>query len=249
MSLDPNIDKAVTNDAATLFERALALDAQNVPALIGLTKALTWRVDLYWSEDRAGDLARAKATIDRAVALEPDNSSAHLEKGVVLRIERQYAQAIVEEETAIADDSNNADAHSFAGYFKLYLGHAEDGFAGVGTALRLSPHDTMAPYWQSFVCHLHSHLAQWEQAIEWCNKAHASAPMFWYALIDIAAANAWAGRDAEARAAVAELLKLKPGMTAQQYLVIAKGFSEEPTFLRQIQRICEGLRKAGLREE
>ena len=45
-----------------------------------------------------------------------------------------------------------------------------------------------------------------------------------------------------------QLLKLEPGMTAQKYLDIAKGFSEEPTFLRQIQRICEGLRKAGLPE-
>jgi adenylate cyclase len=242
-----NVDKAILIDATAVFERALALDAQNVPAMIGLASTLTWRVSMGWSEDRAADIARAGATIDRALALEPDNSSAHAEKGHVLQwTERQYAQAIVEEETAIADDNNNADAHAFAGYFKLYLGHAEDGFAGVETALRLSPRDPWAPYWQSFVCHLHSHLAQWEQAIEWCNKAHAGAPGFWYALIDIAAANAWAGRDAEARAAVAELLKLEPGMTAQKYLDIAKGYSEEPTFLRQIQRICEGLRKAGL---
>jgi Flp pilus assembly protein TadD len=131
---------------------------------------------------------------------------------------------------------------------KLYLGHSEDALAGVETALRLSPRDPLVPYWQYFVCHIHSHLAQWEQAIQWCNKAYAGAPELWYALADLAAANAWTGRDAEARAAVAELLQLKPGLTVQQFLNIAKGWSEDPTFLRQIQGILEGLRKAGLTE-
>ena len=207
--LNSHVDKAVTIDAAAIFERALALDAQNVPAMIGLALALTWRVNMSWSEDRAGDVARAEAAIDRALALEPDNSSAHGEKGWVSVAKAQFAQAIAEAEMAVANDSNNADAHAAAGYFKLYLGHAEDGFAGVEIALRLSPRDPFAPYWQFYVCHLHSHLAQWEQAIEWCNKAHAGAPDFWYALVDLAAANAWTGRDAEARATVGELLKRK----------------------------------------
>jgi len=86
-------------------------------------------------------------------------------------------------------------------------------------------------------------LAQWEQAIEWCNKAIAGAPALWYALVNLAAANAWTGRDADAKGAVAELLKLKPGFTVQQYVNIRKGKSGNPTYQR------EGLRKAGLPEE
>jgi adenylate cyclase len=183
------------------------------------------------------------------LALEPDNSAAHDEKGYVFQAKRQWAQALAGRETAIADDSNYADAHAAAGWAKMYLGHSEDGLADVETALRLSPRDPWAPYWQFYVCHLHTHLAQWELAIEWCNKARAGDPANWPALVDIAAANAWTGRDAEARAAVAELLKLKPGYTVQQYVNFAKEFSENPTFLGQIQLACEGLRKAGLPEE
>jgi hypothetical protein len=91
-------------------------------------------------------------------------------------------------------------------------------------------------------------LAQWEQAIEWCEKAYAGAPQNWYAVVDIAAANAWMGHDAEARAAVAELLKLRPGVTVQDYVNASYGWSENSTFRRQIDRIVEGLRKAGLPE-
>ena len=191
--LNSNVDKAVTIDAAALFERAMALDAQNVSAMIGLADALTWRLGMYWSEDRAGDIARAEATIDRALALEPDNSSAHVRKATSSRAKRQWAQAIAEAETAIADDSNNADAYASAGDVKIFLGRSEDGFAGVETALRLSPRDPSIPYWQYYICHFHSHLAQWEQAIEWCGKSFAGAPANWHAPIDIAAASAWDG--------------------------------------------------------
>ena len=247
--LNSNVDGAVLNNAATLFERALALDAQNVSAMIGLAGSLTFRVNMNWSEDRAGDIARAEATIDRALALEPDNSLAHAWKGHLDEAKGQFTRALAEEEAAIADDSNNADAHAAAGHFKTYLGHSEDGLADVETALRLSPRDPYVPYWQYYGCHHHSHLAQWEQAIEWCNKARVGAPGFWHTQVDLAAANAWTGRDAEARVAIAELLKLKPGLTVQQWLHFAYGFSDNPTFRSQIDRIGEGLRKAGLPEE
>ena len=46
---------------------------------------------------------------------------------------------MAEATTAIADDPNNANAHSVAGFWKLFMGRSKDGFAGVEAALRLSP--------------------------------------------------------------------------------------------------------------
>ena len=95
------------------------------------------------------------------------------------------------------------------GFWKMFLGHSEDGFAGVETALRLSPRDPGVPWWQFYMCHLHTHLAQWEQAIEWCDKSIASGnPQTLYPYVDLAAANAWAGHDKEAKEAVAQLQKV-----------------------------------------
>jgi tetratricopeptide (TPR) repeat protein len=108
------LDKEVTIEAAAIFERALALDAQDVSAMICLATALTRRLNMAWSEDRSGDVARAEATIDRAFALEPDNSSAHNEKGLLSMVKGQWAQAVAEAETAITKDSNNACAHAQA---------------------------------------------------------------------------------------------------------------------------------------
>ena len=67
-----------------------------------------------------------------------------------------------------------------------------------------------------------------------------------YTLVHLAAANAWAGHDKEAREAAAQLRKVKPGFTVQTYVGIH--FSDDPTFNGQRARIYEGLRKAGVPE-
>ena len=233
-------------DVINLYERALAIDPQNVTAMTGLAGVLQERVTQLVSKDPEADIARADQLINAALTLQPDNSSAHSTKGWLFFAKRQWGQAIAEEETAIAEDRNNADAHAAASFFKMWLGHSENGFSGVETALRLSPRDPNVPTWQFFMCHLHTHLAQWEQAIEWCNKSTAGDPKDFYPLVDLAAANAWAGHDREAKEAVAQLQKVYPGFTVQTWAGIH--WTDDPTFNAQYARIVEGLRKAGLPE-
>jgi adenylate cyclase len=230
--------------AIATFERALALDPKNVLALTGLAGYSTALVMSGWSEDPASDIARGEKAADTALALQPNNAWAHVDKAQVYYIKRQWAPAIAQAEAAVADDPNNAWGHASAGYYKMFLGHSEDGFAEVETALRLSPHDVSVPIWQSWTCELHNHLGQWEKAIEWCNKAIAGYPQQWWAFVDLAAASAWAGRDKEAKEAAAQLEKLHPGFTIETWAA----FSDDPTFKAQLQRIGEGLRKARVPE-
>ena len=239
--------KASNVAAIGLFERALAIDPHLVPAMVGLAYTLANRVNYLYSDDPKSDIARAEDWAERAVAAEPDNSAAHMAKAYVFFEKRQWPQAIAEADAAIADNPNNAEAHAARGFWKLYLGRAEDGFSGLETAFRLSPRDPAVPIWQTNVCVLHNFLAQWEQAIEWCEKARAGAPDDIYALVHLAAANAWAGHDKEAKEAVAQLQKVYPGFTVQTYA--GTHFSDDPTFNAQRARIVEGLRKAGLPEE
>jgi adenylate cyclase len=96
------------------------------------------------------------------------------------------------------------------------------------------------------MCHLHTHLAHWEQAIEWCSKSAAGMPQVFYPYVDLAAANAWAGHDNEAKEAVAQLQKVYPGFTVQTWA--GTHWTDDPTFSEQYARVVEGLRKAGLPE-
>ena len=117
--------------------------------------------------------------------------------------------------------------------------------------MRLSPHDGGVPFWQSYLCRGYSLLGRWEQAIEWCNKSVAGDPELIDPFIDLAAANALAGHDKEAKASVAELQKAYPGLTNSRCGSCgpADQSIDDPTLKAQWARIVEGLRKAGLPDE
>jgi tetratricopeptide (TPR) repeat protein len=241
-----NPSAAAFGEAIALFERALALDPQNLPAMTGLANALAGHSIL---KRDAGDATRAEKLIDAVLAVQPDNSTAHRSRGLLLGfVKHEWRSAIAEAETAIALDPNDADAHAEAGLYKGNLGRAEDGVAGVETALRLSPRDRDVPIWQFYMCALHDYLQHWEQAIEWCEKSRAGWPDNWSAYVQLAAANAWAGRDKEAKDATAQLQKVYPGFTVQTYAELASRNSDDPIYKAAIARTVEGLRKAGLPE-
>ena len=240
--------KATIDEAATLSERALALDPQNVRALTVLAGALLDRVTDYqqWSDDPQATLRAPRKRSNSALVLEPESSSAHYMKGYLYFAKKQWGSMITEGETAIALDPNNARAHEIVGVGKMFLGHSEDGFAGVETALRLSPRDPHLPWWQYWTCVFHMDLQQWEQAIPWCDKAVAGLPQAFLPLLFLASADAWAGHDKEAKDAVAQLQKVFPGFTVQSWA--SMHWSDNPTFNAGNQRFIEGLRKAGLPE-
>jgi adenylate cyclase len=59
----------------------------------------------------------------------------------------------------------------------------------------------------------------------------------------------WLGREAEAKAELAEGLKVYPGATVKGTIAFNRSYSDNPVFLQQVARRAEGLRKAGLPEE
>jgi hypothetical protein len=130
---------------------------------------------------------------------------------------------------------------------KMALGRSRDGLADIETALRLSPRDFGVPDWQGFLCILHAHLAHWEEAIGWCDKAVVGGYRYWGMIGAQVAANAWAGHDKEAKEAIALLHKVDPNVTVQTFQVDADA-NENPTYKAEMARIIEGLRKAGLPE-
>jgi adenylate cyclase len=244
-------DKQRYNDAIKLFERALALDPQNVPAMTGLARVLQWRAIVGWSDDTERDYGRAKGLIDRALVLQPENSILRAANAEDLISKRQWRAAVAEAETAIAYDRNNAYAHAQKGYSETLLGRAEESIEDFETALRLDPHSGGFSWSQWLLCRSLNLLGRWEQAIEWCDKAVAANPVLTEAtdaLVDLAAANAWAGHDQEAKEAVARLRKARPGFTLQ-HLWPEDQRTENPEFKAQFARIVEGLRKAGLPDE
>ncbi len=167
----------------------------------------------------------------------------------VFEHKNEIRSAIAEAEAAITDDPNNANAIAYAGFWKMYLGRSEDGVTGVERALRLSPRDFQEPIWQLHLCYLRNSLAQWEQSIEWCERALASNVREKDGALEaLAAAYAWAGHDSEARKTAAELLKRDPDFTVTAWKSGWARNPDDPTFNAELDRVAVGLRKAGLPE-
>ena len=61
--------------------------------------------------------------------------------------------------------------------------------------------------------------------------------------------NAWLGRDADAKAVLADLIKPKPDLSVKGFKEVATTYSDNPVFTAQIARMAEGLGKAGLPEQ
>src|SRR5882724_3902706 len=237
-----------TKRSVTLFEDALRIDPDNSQARVGLAHALTLIYRNRWDPERALILARADEAVTRAIDLSPNYAHAHYVKAEVLALSGRFDAALATYDRAIALDPNHAAAYVARGRSLIAIGRAAETVAPVEKAIRLSPRDPDLFIWYYVLCHAHTHLARDAQAIEWCLKSTATGKSFWGAWTDLASAYAWRGQKAEAAAAVAELLKVRPGFTVQKLAQDGSGYSDNPTFRKEFERIVEGARKAGLPE-
>jgi len=231
-----------------LFEDALRIDPENGQARVGLAQALTLIYRNRWDPEPAKVLARADEAATRAIATAPNYAHAHYVKAEVLGLSKRFDAALATYDRAIALDRNHAAAYVGRARNLNVIGRAADALAPVERAIRLSPRDPELYVWYFVLCHANTHLARDAQAIEWCLKSLATGKTFYFAYVDLASAYAWRGQQAEAAAAVAELLKLRPGFTVQTLVQEGSGTSDNPAFRKEFQRIVEGARKAGLPE-
>jgi len=113
---------AAARRARHFFEAALQLDENNVGALLGFANGHMWEVNMYGSDDRAGQIRVAEAAATKALALAPDSADAHNTYGTVLFAQRAPDRALREFELAVSLDGNLAAAHGHLGLMKFFLG-------------------------------------------------------------------------------------------------------------------------------
>jgi len=116
--------------AADLFRRALELDPGYGPAYAGLATAHSTLYEWFGAND--ADLAGAERASERALALAPDLSEAHVARGCALSLMRRYEDASREFEEAIRLNPNLFDAY----YYYARTRFARGDVAGSATLFR-----------------------------------------------------------------------------------------------------------------
>ena len=246
-------NKGLTPDhvarARSFYDRALAADPDNVEALIGSAAADVADGGNSYVTDSMAALAAAEKKLTKALSSVADHARGHMWLGLVNIMTRRAAQGIAKCEHALALDRNLATAHSAVGFGKIFIGRAEEAEAHIGEALRLSPRDTTAYVWMNMAGLAKLHFGDYEQAVTWCRRSIEANRNFPSANFDLAAALVLLGRFDEAHAAVKAGLALNPIYTVSRVGAAWTAMSDDPTYLVQIERTLEALRRAGVPEQ
>jgi TolB-like protein/DNA-binding winged helix-turn-helix (wHTH) protein/Flp pilus assembly protein TadD len=235
--------------ARSFFDRALSTDPDNVDALIGSARTDHVAGAFLFVTDPAAAFFTAEAKLTRALCSVPDHPGAHMYLGLLQIVTKRAAQGIAECEHALALDRNLADAHSYVGFGKIYIGRAEETEAHIVEALRLSPRDTMAYNWMSYAGIAKNYLGLYDQAIPWFRRAIEANRSFPHPHFVLGVALALLGRLDEARSSVRAGLALNPSLTISRARAAWSAMNDDPAHLAQLERLLDGLRKAGAPEQ
>ncbi len=232
--------------ARNFFERALALDPENIEALVGMASIDLGMAANYLVDDGVARLAVAETALARALSLTPQHARAHMFMGVVRIYTNRALQGIAQCDQALMLDRNLASAHGFIGLGKNFLGRGEETEAHIQEAFRLSPRDITAYWWLVFVASAKLQLNADAEAVTWLRRSIESNPNWPLSHFFLAAALTLLGSLDEGRAAAQAGLAIDPSFTLRR--LFSLGASNNPTFLASSMRVAGGMRTAGVPE-
>jgi adenylate cyclase len=225
--------------ARKILEEAIALDPEYSRLYMGL--AITHIYDVWFgtTESSEQSLARAFELAQKAISLDNSNAAAYSVLGQVYAMKRQYDQAIAECERAVSLDPNSAENLMRLGTVLNYAGRAGEAIPYLQNAIRLNPLPTANYFVQLAFAYRESR--EYEKAIEAAKKALQREPNTQSPYIHMTISYIRLGREEEAWASAAEILRINPRFSLERYAKILP-FSQPVA-----DRVVEDLRKAGLK--
>jgi|Deesub1362A_J573_1020465.scaffolds.fasta_scaffold00689_17 TolB-like protein/Tfp pilus assembly protein PilF len=221
-------------------EEAMDLDPEysNAHALLGKTHILD--VWFKWSKSPKESLVRAFEFAKKALALDESNIVARRALSHIYLLKRQHDKAIAECERTVSYAPNAADSIYNLGIILRFSGRAKEAISMHERAIRLNPMPPASYLYQLGLCY--TFIGEFEKAIAICNKALDQNPNDLVGRITLAIAYSSLGREEEARAEAAEVLRINPKFSVEYA-------SKTWPYKNQADRdlVFGALRKAGLK--
>jgi len=232
-------DRAQYQQARNLFEHALELESQNAEAMVGIalidTRAFAYGGAAHPDPTLAGQLD----FVSKALAINPNYSFGYFMKSFALFMAFRFPEAVEAARTGTTVDPNSAFSYFAKGEAEWPLGRCEETIADLKEAFRLSPRDPGSGVW-----HMNLGLGELcrgrvDAAAEEFRRAIDGGFRSYLPYVNLAAAAALLGNDAEATTALAEARRLSPQLTIKWFVAHSPSMPIE----------LEGFRKAGMPEE
>src|SRR5262245_36614485 len=246
--LNKQSSRESTQQARELFEAALRLSPDHLPALNGLAQAMLVQWQSTWyprsSEEHLSELDQV---MNKALTVKPDDAIAIYHRGYVLkRLRNDLPQALAAFERATAIDPNLAVAHNYVGQVKVFLGRANEAAEHTLKAVRLSPRDPQLPLWYYQLALTYIHQGRYDEAVEWGRRSVEVNPNLRYPYRVLAAALSLSGQVDEARTVASEMLRRYPKESISAFR--KREPWPNPVYREGQEREIGGMRLAGIPE-
>jgi adenylate cyclase len=223
------------------LEEAIALDPEYAEAYAVLSSAFLYEI-WYSPADLAEQLTkRAEEMLKKAISLRGKFPDAHSRLGRIYLRKKQYDKAIAEGERAVAMAPGSAWAHAHLAYILECAGRPGEAISLYEKANRLSP--ISDAFNAAGVGWCYFDMGKYEEAISAFKKCLNRTPKYIPARAYLAASYIMLGREEEARAEVAEVLKLNPKFSVEARR--KKSLYKNP---EDVKHAYDAMLKAGLPE-
>ena len=214
------------------------MDPKYARAYAGLAWTYFDEYLFQWSQD-PNALSRGVEAARKAVALNPSLAEARRTLGHLLLYAKEYDDGLRELEKAVELDSNFSWANAMLAYGLIYTGKPDEAVGFAKRALRLDP---KCEAWVAYaLASSYFWLRRYDDAIVALNDVVRRNPNYLPAHTGLAATYAELGREKEARAEAAEVLRINPNFKLELLRRRLPYKSEA-----YVDRVITALQKAGL---
>jgi TolB-like protein len=237
-------DRAATDEALRLFNRAIEYDSGFAAAYGMAAWCYAWRKMNGWMTDHRQEIAEAARLARRAVDLGKDDAIALARGGHALAfVAGDLDSGVVFLDRALALNPNFAPAWTLSGWLRAYRGEPDVAIEHHARAMRLSPLDPIVYHMQVGTAFAHVLAGRYAEALPWAETPFRAEPDYLPAAGVTAAARALAGHVEQARQAMQHLRRIDPALRISN-------LKERHPIRRpeDLARFADGLRKAGLPE-
>ena len=237
--------RQANEEALRLFNSAIELDPDFASAYGRAAHCYAIGRANGWISVTPNEIAEVTRLAQRAVELGKDDPIALAAGGWALTVvvrDLEVGAGLIDR--ALVLNPNLAEAWSFDGWVKNWLGEPEAAIERFARAMRLSPLDPSLLRMPSGTAHAHFFLGRYDEAASWAAMALQDNADYQPGLRIAAASNAMAGRPEKAHKALARLRLLNPTLRVSTLKDVLGPFRRAEDLLRYE----EGLRQAGLPE-
>jgi DNA-binding SARP family transcriptional activator len=226
-------------EGRAFFQAALSETPEDAAARLGLAHYISLDLVNRWSREREADTLIAMQSLEFVARHMPRSMATYFTMGVIHKSRRDYIRALAAWQVALAIEPRDAPTHSQVAHVNLLIGNVQEGIERAELALRLHPTSRAVDraYFYAGMGYLLA--GDYEKSEQRLAQAAAINPHLPDVYIWRVSALAQAGRQAEAEALYAEMMKRFPWWNVDVHYTQAIDRSVMDRFVAGLSRVVK----------